>query len=237
MVILGAYQIISNMTKRTFAGVVEGVTDKRVITNILAGYFNNPDINVTWLQPRDREPIANTKEPPAGWTRVLKYCKTKQFKNAFQENEYVIIHIDTDVSPKETFDIPHHDESGEQLTTEDLIAKVIDKFRSLIGEDFYDQYADKIIFAIAVHSIECWLLPLCLPNKKAEIDDCINILKRDLPDFKSKDYRYYQRISMEYTNHISLLKLYAENPSLKIFIEGLASRNIEIPEESYSLPS
>jgi hypothetical protein len=149
------------MRKRTFAGIVEGVTDKRVITNILAGYFNNPDIKIAWLQPRDT--IANTKEPPAGWTRVLKYCKSEQFKKAFQENEYVIIHIDTDVSPKETFDIPHQNENGELLTPEQLIAKVVNKFRSLIGEDFYDQYADKIIFAIAVHSIECWLLPLCLP--------------------------------------------------------------------------
>ena len=218
------------MKKRTFAGIVEGVTDKRVITNILAGYFNNPDIKVTWLQPRDT--IPNTKEPPAGWTRVLKYCKTKQFKYSFQENEYVIIHIDTDVSPKETFDIAHHDENGILLTPEQLIAKVVNKFRSLIGEDFYDQYADKIIFAIAVHSIECWLLPLCLPEKKAEIDDCMNILKRDLPNFQPKDHKYYQEISMEYANKSSLLKLYPENPSLKIFIEQLASKNIEISEES-----
>jgi len=231
MVILEDYQIISNMKKRTFAGIVEGVTDKRVITNILAGYFNNPDIKVTWLQPRD--PISNTQDPPpAGWTRVLKYCKTKQFKDSFQENEYVIIHIDTDVSPEKIFDVPHHDENGKMLTTEHLIANVVNKFRLLIGEDFYDQYADKIIFAIAVHSIECWLLPLCLPAKKAETDDCMNILKRDLPNFKPKDHKYYQRISMEYANTKSLLKLYPENSSLKIFIDNLASRNIQISEEA-----
>lgn len=230
MVTLEDFQITSNMRKRTFAGIVEGVTDKRVITNILAGYFNNPDIKIAWLQPRDT--IANTKEPPAGWTRVLKYCKSEQFKKAFQENEYVIIHIDTDVSPKETFDIPHQNENGELLTPEQLIAKVVNKFRSLISEDFYDQHVDKIIFAIAVHSIECWLLPLCLPDKKEEIDDCPNTLKRGLPNFKPKNPRYYQDISMEYTNQNSLLKLYGGNPSLKIFVEELAKRNIEIPEES-----
>jgi hypothetical protein len=60
----------------------------------------------------------------------------------------------------------------------------------------------------------------------------MNILKRDLPDFKPKDHKYYQTISMEYANAKSLLKLYPENPSLKIFIDNLASRNIEIPEES-----
>jgi len=37
---------------------------------------------------------------------------------------------------------------------------------------------------------------------------------------------------MEYANTESLLKLYPENSSLKIFIDNLASRNIKIPEES-----
>lgn len=90
---------------------------------------------------------------------------------------------------------------------------------------------DKIILAIAVHSIECWLLPLYLPDQKEEIDDCLNILKRDLPSFRMKDHRYYQDISMGYANQNSLLKLYGENPSLKIFVEELAKRNIEISEE------
>jgi hypothetical protein len=128
--------------------------------------------------------------------------------------------------------VPHHDENGKLLATEHLIANVVNKFRSLIGEDFYDQYADKIIFAIAVHSIECWLLPLCLPDQKEEIDDCLNLLKRDLPSFRAKDHRYYQRVSMEYASQNSLLKLYLENPSLKIFIEELKKRPIVIVEES-----
>jgi hypothetical protein len=49
---------------------------------------------------------------------------------------------------------------------------------------------------------------------------------------KEKDYKHYQKISMDYSNNEFLLKLYPENPSLKIFIEQLASRNIEIFEES-----
>jgi hypothetical protein len=75
-------------------------------------------------------------------------------------------------------------------------------------------------------------MPLCIPEKKSEINDCMNVLKRDLPNFKPKDHKYYQRISIEYANTNLLLKLYPENPSLQIFIEQLASRNIEISEES-----
>ena len=36
-----------NNQKNTFAGIAEGITDQKVINNILVGYFNNRDINVT----------------------------------------------------------------------------------------------------------------------------------------------------------------------------------------------
>jgi hypothetical protein len=39
---------------------------------------------------------------------------------------------------------------------------------------------------------------------------------------KKKDYKHYQKISMDYSNNQSLLELYSENPSLKAFIGGLA---------------
>jgi hypothetical protein len=37
---------------------------------------------------------------------------------------------------------------------------------------------------------------------------------------------------MKYANQNYLLKFYPENSNLKIFIEEIAKRNIEIPEES-----
>jgi hypothetical protein len=58
-------------------------------------------------------------------------------------------------------------------------------------------------------------------------------LSKVFPEIKQgKDYKDYQKISMEYANNSSLLRLYLENPSLNNFIEQLASRNIEISEES-----
>ena len=225
MATLEDYLITFNMDnlKNTFARIAEGITDQKVIDNILVGYFNDHDVNVNWLQPSK---IGKS----GGHGNVTNYCRSHKFKAAFDRNEYVIIHIDTDISPK--LGVSHQDENGQPLSPDHLIERVIAKFREEIGEDIYNQFANNIIFAIAVHSIECWLLPLCLPERKEETDDCMNILKRDLPNFKEKDHKYYQNISMEYTNTNSLLKLYPDNPSLKIFIEELASRNIEISEES-----
>ncbi len=222
MVTLEDYQIIFSMNN--FGGIVEGKTDFAIIRNVLAGYFNGPNIKLKPIQPEHFN-------APAGWDRVLKCCKSQKFRQALQFNRYIIIHIDTDVSPN--FGIPHHDEKGEKLTSEQLIRKVTDKFRLDIGADFYDKYANRIIFAITVHSIECWLLPLYFSEEeKSQTDNCLRLLKQILPEFKEKDYEYYESITSKYSNREDLLKLCSENPSLKIFIEELASRNIEITEES-----
>ncbi|MBD2189730.1 phage tail protein [Pseudanabaena mucicola] len=213
-----------NNPKNTFAGIAEGITDQKVINNILVGYFNDRDINVNWLQPAK---VGKN----GGHGEVKNYCRSRKFKAVFDLNEYVIIHIDTDISSE--LGIPQQDENGQLISPEYLIEGVIDKFREIIGEDFYDQYAEKIIFALAVHTIECWLLPLHCQEARSATIDCHTILSKVFPEIKQgKDYKDYQKISMEYANNSSLLRLYPENPSLKIFIEQLASKNIEISEES-----
>jgi len=211
MVISEAYLITFNMDK--FAGITEGITDQKVISNILIGFFNDRNITVNWLQPPK---IGKS----GGYGEVFKYCRSRRFRKAFDDHEYVIIHIDSDISPR--FNVFHEDENGKSLTPEQLIEKVIDKFRSDIGEDFYDQNASRIIFAIAVHSIECWLLPLHCQEAKSETIGCLSTLSKIFPEMKKeKDYKHYQKISMDYSNNESLLKLYPENPSLKNFIDEL----------------
>jgi len=113
-----------------------------------------------------------------------------------------------------------------------LIDKVIDRFKQQMGEDFYSQYGHRVIFAIAVHSIECWLFPLLASDdKSAETENCCEVLEKTVLGFRKK-YEHYQEITKRYRSHDDLLNLYSKNPSLKIFIEELASKNIEISEES-----
>lgn len=223
--------------KNTFAGIAEGLTDQIVIENILTGYFN-PDIDINWLQPLRDATDANRSSNFGGWNQVFEYCQSKAFKEAFQFNEYIIIHIDTDVS-EEHYNLPHRDENGE-FTPEQLIEKMIEKFKKLIGEDFYTKYEDKIIFAIAVHSMECWLLPLYYTNnKKSKFKNCLSTLNQALKkegftiDGNNKNPEYYRSISFKYCKQKTLLGLYKENPSFKSFIEAIQSRNIVIEEEDF----
>jgi hypothetical protein len=220
----------------SFGLITEGLTDQIVIEKILAGYFKSLDLDVEPLQP-ERDKDNQNKSKYGGWTLVFDYCKSKDFRESFQLIDYIIIQIDTDVS--KDYNIAHQDENGE-FTPQQLIAKVIDKFRDGIGEDFYNTNKQKIIFAISVHSIECWLLPLYFTDKqkKAKYKNCLNTLNDELSkqhkftiDKNAKNPEYYREIAKQYGKHKVLMKHYQDNPSLKIFIEEIESRNIQIIEE------
>ena len=136
----------------SFGLITEGLTDQIVIENILAGYFKNPDLDIRPLQPERDKDDENKFTGYGSWSQVFAYCRSRDFQESFQFNDYIIIQIDTDVS--EEFGIPQQDENGE-LTPKELIEKVIEKFKQEIGQYFYSQCQQRIIWAISVHSIEC----------------------------------------------------------------------------------
>jgi enolase len=219
----------------SFGLIAEGLTDQIVIENILAGFFNSPNIEVTPLQPKRNKDNQNKSEY-GGWTLVFDYCHSKKFQESFRFLDYIIIQIDTDVS--EDYNIAHQDEDGE-FTPQQLIEKVIEKFRDAIGEDFYNTNQQKILFAISVHSLECWLLPLYYTDKKkAKSKNCLKTLNDELSkkhrftiDKNAKNPDYYREISKQYGKYKVLMQHYQDNPSLKTFIEEIESRNIQIVEE------
>ncbi len=232
----------------TFGLVTEGHTDQVVIENILNGYFNTHDIETKKLQPLWDATDKSRIESYGGWTLVFGYCKSEIFRNAFLFQDYIIIQIDTDVSEEKHYDISKRDKNGKELTPSELIQKVTEKFRGLIGEEFFDANKDKIIFAISVDSIECWLLPIYYKDKKkSKITNCLGTLNRELQNGeKRKNGKrekkgftigkkghsdYYERVSKFYCEKKNLMKCYKENPSLKIFIQELEKRDIVIEDE------
>lgn len=208
-----------------FGLVTEGITDQAVIENILCGYFKNPDLLIQPLQP-DRD-----KDSFGGCEKVFEYCESQEFIEALGACSYIIIHIDTDIV--ERFGISIY-ENERDLTVEELRDRVITKFKEIIGKecrDFqYEEYEEKFIFAIAIHSIECWLLPLyCKEDKKAEqLKGCYKKLERCLQQKIGKNQDYYNEISDKYSKPKELRKHYTKNPSLKLLIEDIQSREITL---------
>ncbi|EDN71069.1 hypothetical protein BGP_3840 [Beggiatoa sp. PS] len=226
----------------TFGLITEGITDQFVIENILIGYFNQDEDNIEFkeLQPLRDEIDENRARNYGGWGKVIEYCASNEFKEALPFCNYLIIQIDTDVSDKpDGYRISHYDETGKELTPIELIEKVIKKLTDSIGESLYEKNQDKIIFAISVHSTECWLLPLYYQdNKKYKVINCLGTLNQELQKkekftIDAKNPEYYEIVSRKYCKHKILMKCYKENPSLKIFIEEVEKRNIVIDEDDF----
>lgn len=126
-----------------------------------------------------------------------------------------------------------------KLLPEELIEKVIVKLVNSIGELYYQTNYNKIIFAISVHSTECWLLPLYYTdNKKSKLVNCLETLNQAINkkekftiDKNAKNPEYYEFISKKYCKYKALIKHYKENPSLKIFIDEVKKRNVIIEDE------
>jgi hypothetical protein len=213
----------------TFGIIAEGPSDHMVLQLVLAGYFHDSDIDPNPLQPlRD---ATGTFEEKGGWHQVLEYCSSEKFRAAFNDNDYVIIQIDTDVSEEHpAYGVPHRSSAGRLYLCDELTDLVYTTLINKIGRDFYDAHRDRIIFAVCVHSLECWLLPLwCSDARRGRIQNCLKCLNEQLNKkegfvIDAKDTRYYRVAAKRYANERTLRQHWENNPSLKIFIQHLEQR-------------
>lgn len=206
----------------SFGLVTEGESDQVVIESILFGYFNDPNLEVIMNHPlRD---ATDQGRATGGWGNLREYCGSSKFRKTFETVNYVILQIDTDVS--EEYGVSHR-EADFELTTEALVERTVSKLIEWIGPEVYELARDRIIFAIAVHQIECWMLPIYFNDKKrGKTSGCLNALNQVLPkregfSIHAKEYRYYERMSKHFLKRKDLDRYTPHNPSLKIFVEAL----------------
>ena len=212
-----------------FGVIAEGPADQQVIENILIGYFGDQE-----------EPVVNPIQPPipgpgpepahGGWTLVFESLRRGDPQRALQFNDYLVIHIDTDVQEEPGFDVPRR-QGGNELSIPDRVTRVVDKLTSCVDAACFQACRHRILFAVPVESIECWLLPLLYTNKKAEkTTGCLEAANHKLRKADKKGLaaadgtkfpRAYHAASCDYQKRKTLLKHRARNPSLALFIEQL----------------
>ena len=214
-----------------FGLVAEGNSDHAVLENILLGLFEE-DISdeITTLQPIRGATDEAAIKALGGWYKVFEYCRSEDFIGAFQEVQYLVIQIDTDVSEQIHYDVKQTDEFGKKLIPEVLIEKVKVKFEQIIinefGQDFLNDHQDRILFAISVDEIECWLLPLYYTDStKSKTNNCNHKLHQKTGKFE-KNYSDYDKISKDFRKSKTLTNLYPQNPSLKFFVDSVKVKNI-----------
>lgn len=214
------------MTTR-FALISEGITDQVYIRKIIHILYKNKDVLVNALQP---EPDAtdSSKQAPGtfgGWENVLNFCESSELMQlAVLNNDFTIIQIDTDQCHHINFNISKHID-GVEKTSDQLVADVIEFIRNKIPIDILKDYGEKIIYAIAVDSLECWITPL-YSNEKFSIKfprSCENKLNLAL----SKKNIDYNKTFDAYRKILSILdkrritNSCKINKSLSIFINSL----------------
>ena len=205
-----------------FALIAEGVTDHAVLENVLLGCFHDPEIKS--LQPlRD---ATDKQEGRGGWELVLEYLGNKAYRQAFQFHDYVVVQIDTDASGEVNFNVPKVDDQGKDLTPGLMIEAVAQKLQDIIAQHpNAEYYLERTLLAISVHSLECWLLPLHVKDRKKHVNtkNCFHLLERELAKSKNnklvKDYRTYDQLSKDFRKLKNLGKAAASNPSLGVFTE------------------
>jgi hypothetical protein len=162
-----------------FALISEGASEHRIIKYMLARFFKGQEPFINPIQP----PIANGKQSNSGgWNEVLKYCeRNDDIREIFKFNNYLIIQIDTDQSETKPFSVSHSKEDGSVKTPEELYTDVIERLNGLINNEIRNEFGEKIFFAICIHTIECWLLPVYYTNNhKTKIQDCLSWLNNGL---------------------------------------------------------
>lgn len=188
----------------TFALVTEGITDQVVIEAVLDAFYSDvaaEDVDVNILQPlRDETDIARQgRDSFGGWENVLEHVSLpERMSDALQFNDYLVVQIDTDCCGHKNFDVATA-AFGKELPIPEIVDAVKTFIISKIDPEIYRAAKDRIIFAVGVHSTECWLLPLYAKKEQhiKKTQSCehhlahyVNLENQDY----SKDYACYVKL-------------------------------------------
>ena len=224
----------------TIGVISEGNTDHLVIRTIIDTLINHEQEDKALISK-----LCPMADEPSGYPKVLSYIQNETFKDNFNATDYyTVIHLDSDAKLDWAGEFKGREDvleilrqipsvSGGEKGKEIEILVEIEKFiRHIIGPEFYDKYKERIILAIAVSEMECWVLPFHAITKsdKEKIVNCLNTLNKLLspkgytisPNTKAAgDLKYYRKAIEDMAKRRILLDKHQHNESLKIFIERI----------------
>lgn len=206
-----------------FGIIGEGPTDQIVIENILRGFCNDKNLDPTWLQP--------LPDGEGNWDKVFQYIKSEVFRQSFGQVDFVVIQVDSDVFGGTDVDEDHKLELS-QKTVEQSVELIRELLIRDMGSEFYAAASSRIIFAIAINEIECWLLPVFFPNQKKKAQKttgCISTLNEVMFDthgfyIDAKDLDYYRTMSKPFRKKKDLTQFGKLNPSFDLFLSELEAK-------------
>ena len=213
-----------------FAIVGEGVTDQIVLKNIILGYYqdHDPEPLIVFEQPPlDSTGAAGLPHPPGGWTLVVHYLRARRYLQALQLNRYVVIQIDSDIASD--LGVARTGATSDEA----LIESTVNKLCSYIADEDRASVRNRLLFAVGLDEIECWLLPLIFDRSEtaslAKTTGCLETINRKLLRLNEtplstkkagKDPGRYARVSAPYRRRKQLDEA-ATNPGFARFLREL----------------
>jgi hypothetical protein len=221
----------------TFALITEGVTDQVMLKYLLTGFYGrreNDQININPIQPLRDATDSSRQGNFGGWELVLECIGDEErIEDSLMFNDYLIIQIDTDCGEHKNYGVPLHN-GGAPRPVLDVLFDVKKKLISCIGNEVYEENKERIIFAIAFHSSECWIIHLH-SNEKADqkrVLNCERYLSRVLADKKItyiKNHDLYDEICKPFRKMEDIDLARSRNESLNAFIASLPNIDRDQP--------
>lgn len=139
----------------SFAIAAEGITDQIIIERMIEQLCGDQDVDINFLQP-SRDITDKHRAEHGGWELVFEYCHHRA-SDALATNDFLIVQIDTDCGEHQDYGLPLTvgGVARAQMALVDHASAII---AGHIGNPFFSDNRDRIIFAISVHSLESWLL-------------------------------------------------------------------------------
>ncbi|MGO8671197.1 MAG: hypothetical protein ACLQVD_07535 [Capsulimonadaceae bacterium] len=192
------------------------------------------------LEPPLDETDMSRMARPGNWWHVIDYCSSEEFLEALQFSSMLIVQIDTDVC--QNYGVSQRSPEGVELAVEELINAVANHLIGKIGAETFSTVNNRIVFAVCVHSIECWFLPCYYPNdrtKRSKVTGCLGTLdqalKREKPPFSidAKTLEYYDRMVRKCFDKKKDIEAAAKHqPSLRAFLDQLDHISSKITAQS-----
>lgn len=214
-----------------FGLICEGVTDFHVLKHVIQAYFAEAQFKP--IQPNLDETHSRTaSDTYGGWERVADYLKSDHLEQTLVDMDYTVIQIDTDVCEHVNFGISSITlaDSDQQAFYEQIKLKLVEWMDSY-EIDTYDFYKEKIIFAISVHSLECWLLAYHDTRpRNCKIKGCENALTRYLSSKRmtiTKTTQDYIRYSSDFKIPENHALVVAKSESFGRFVNQLSAIRVK----------
>mgnify|MGYP003478048539 FL=1 len=152
-----------------FSIIGEGSTDFRVLKTILESFFVDSEIN-SLVPVLDEKKKKTAKDEHGSWTKIPEYLKSNFLEDALVNTDYLVIQIDTDVCEEPGFDVsPKVLADSNQEDFYNLVQAKLIEWIDSFEPDTYNYYQEKFIFAIAIHSLECWLIAYYCKSSELKI--------------------------------------------------------------------